>query len=185
MKKIITALVLMVSAISAKAVVIKPLVDCNGAQARVTITSTLKRFSATEAAQIAYDCLKSSNRLLSSQRSADQLKSSVENTPDDLTDLRCGQTTEPLQIIILKSWNSERPSYSVNGKTASLDGNTKVLVREPISCVDIGTGLYTGITNGTVSELEISESYSLNVNDASSGKQILNIELKKVSGDLK
>ena len=183
MKKILTTLILTATAISANAGLAKPKIECNGAQANVVITSKSQRLSTADVSKIVFDCFKISNRVLYSQIQANKSISFEGNTADS-TDPRCGQTVEPLQIITLKSWGNERPAYAIDGKTATIESDSTVLVREPISCESIGTGMYAGITNGTVAQLEIHESFTFKNENEKSGTQITKIVLKKVLDDL-
>lgn len=176
---IFSALALLIS-LNANAEVKKsaPAVDCSkAAQGKVTIKTIGDRIAFKRAGSLAYQCFSQKNAKLIAARVAAIKKAQTDN--DEPT--KCGQS-DPLQSLVLTSWTSERPSISVSpeGKTvATTGGGTYLLMREPITCGSLGTGLFGGIVGAVSAQLDIEESYIFNMDDESDpGLQLIQVKFE-------
>ena len=175
MKTQIAFLSTLLLALSAQAA---PKTDCSqAAQGKVTITTVGSRLKLDKGAEIAYRCFQKAENSIVVARAAAIRKAQEQSGNED----QCG-FPDKLQLLILESWTSERPSISVGENeemNAVTGGGTTFLVREPFLCGGLGTGLFGGIVSSVSASIDVEESYNFRMDDTKKpAKQILDISFK-------
>ena len=148
--------------------------DCSQAsKGLVTITSDSERLSMSRASELAYQCLISDSGRNAEVRSA---KAAAINTARKENLRNCGRTGPALQVFSLKSWHGERPWVDEKG-IARFSGEETTLVREPIECVVIGTGLFSGTVASVTVKLELLETFSTPMEVKGDSNQKIEVKL--------
>ncbi len=156
-------------------------VDCSkSAQGLIKITSTEGRLSLQKAAEKSYECLIKDNASVRKAK-ADAIRSARKEGDSYGSKRQCAKSKEDLQFLVLKSWDSERPGY-VNETTSEISSEGTFLVRQPIKCEAIGTGLFSGIVSASSSTLELAENYRFSMDD-DNAPTLQTIEIKLLKAD--
>lgn len=157
-------------------------VDCsNAGSGKILINTSGEILTQEVAATLAYSCLAQKNRNVVSARKL-AIKEAKKN---DLGEPgNCG-ASEALQTLVLTSWNSGRPSTSVVGDGQIIVGITSgeatVLIREPLVCGPMGTGLFEGTVNSVSAVIEVKNSATFNMTDESvPATQRIELKLKRI-----
>lgn len=172
--------VLSLSVAGSTAMAGKAVTDCSKAKENIVrIKSIDERLTMSKAAELAYACFEEEKG--SSVRNAKAAAIKIARSNERRS---CGKELEPLQTMTLSSWTSGRPSIDSEDK-ATMGGDATILVSQGVKCLGVGTGLFDGIASSVNAKMEVSESYTFNMeNDNVPAQQTIEVKLLKVTNDL-
>lgn len=166
---------LFISSLSANAGVAKLptfTLECSKAESgEVKLTSTEKRFAAKEAATMAYQCFVDHKSPIVQTSRLRAIQESQASNPGE----SCGSSDQSgLELSTISSWFSERPDFTtVKGvRVGEMSGSYVFTIRENFLCSAVGTGLFSGVTASSTTEVNVEENFKFNLNDKKSRQEI-------------